>query len=128
MNLKQLKTKYKAAYQALPSEIACKSLNTTVKRTKSGFQHVFTNKIRTQIEISSRGNAIKHLVTLIESINIYQDHEKHFRGEGLTEYWNLQGVVNGVCIHLTIRKIGAQEPHLYSWHYKGISPKIKGER
>ena len=116
---------YKKAYKALPVAIFCKSLNCEIKRTKAGFEHVFSQKIRSKEDLQGRGKAIKYLAPLIESINIYQWHEREFKAQGIINYWNLQGVVDGVCIHITIRSIGNQDPHLYSWHYKGISPKIK---
>jgi hypothetical protein len=115
---------FKSLYDSLPGEIFCLCLSCNVKVTRSGYKHVFENKARKIIDIKFRAKAIEHIPRLIETINVYQFHSKQLRRNGDIEFWNLQGVINNVCIHITLRKIGNQDLHLYSWHYKGASPKI----
>jgi hypothetical protein len=119
MDIKTVKTLYKK----LPREVFCKSLHKNIKITRAGYKHVFQEKTRKKEDIKTRAKAIELLKLLIESINLYQYHTKIFNTDGDIEYWNLQGVIQDTCIHITIRKIGGNPPHLYSWHYKGVSPK-----
>ncbi len=120
MQIKQFKTQYKL----LPKVIFCKSLNLKINITRTGFKHVFHGKMRKNEDIKARVKCLKYIPILLETINIYQFHTKEFLSSGNCEYWNIQGVIKGVCIHVTIRKIGNQSPHLYSWYWKGQSPNI----
>lgn len=115
---------FKSLYDLLPKEIFCLCLACKVKVTRSGYRHVFEDKARRITERTSRAKAIPYLPLLIKNINLYQHHSKQLQGNGNIEFWNLQGVIDGVCVHVTLRKIGNQDLHLYSWHYKGLSPKI----
>ena len=115
---------FKSLYAELPKDIFCKSLNCEIKITRAGFKHVFKERIRKGEDIKTRGLAIKYIPDLLARLNIYQQHTKKINSNGDISYWNLQGVVNNVCLHLTIRKIGNQNLHLYSWHWKGQSPRI----
>ena len=115
---------FKKLYHSLPSEIFCGALDSSIKITRTGFQHVFYGKRRNGEDITMRGKCIKLIQPLLETTTLYQWHSKQFVHNGDIEYWNFQGVVKGICIHVTIRQIGNQNKHLYSWHSKGLSPKM----
>lgn len=120
MNIKNIKS----CYGKLPSEIFCLSLGINIKVTGSAYKHVFKQKIRSKEEIENRAESIKYIKELLEVSSLYQDHSKKIHAVGATEYWNVQGIIKGVSMHVTLRKIGNQPIHLFSWHYQGKRPQI----
>jgi len=108
----------------LPKTVFSPALNQEIKITRAFLEHLVNKKNRTKKQLYFRAKNIPQGLELLKKLNFYQKHSIKYQKNGDILYWSIQGVIDKCIIEIVIRKIGNQNPHLFSLVYKGGVPKI----
>lgn len=99
-------------------------LDDKVVISETGWYHLH-HKARSKVDMLTRYFALPKIVILFSSPDVHVSHSKG--NDGSSEFWVLQGTVDGVETKVVVRSINGGHKHFYSVVWKGEAKTNKKE-
>ena len=122
--LKKSLIKAHKIYHSWEEQLHCPALESQIRITRSGWNHIAKSKERKKEELLLRLEYIYLAPTIIKKTTTVQRETIQHKRNGTIKTWSFLAVESGNLVEIVIRQIGNQPKHFYSFVYKGRSPRI----
>ena len=112
-----------AAYHSWESKLYCPAFNTFIQITRSGWNHIVKSKDREKKELIFRLRYLHLVPVVIKKTTTIQRETIHYKKCGVVKIWSFIAIESMSTVEVVIRQIANQPRHLFSFIYKGASPK-----